>query len=199
MTVQGALNSSPGESYRVDFFSNPTCDPAGYGEGAVPLGSSTVTTDLVGNAPVAFTTTSFVPSGQFITATATQVCCGSTLKSTSEFSACIPVGTVPGETSELAWCAGSSTCLEWTEQAGATSYSVYRGTSADLPNLLTRQIDSCIQWGGSDSTTRETVVGDPPPGSLYWYLVRGASDCGEGSAGNATAGPRIQDGSDPCP
>ena len=42
-TIQGTLNSVPGEAgIEIEFFSNAECDPSGYGEGAMPIGSTTV-------------------------------------------------------------------------------------------------------------------------------------------------------------
>jgi len=68
-TIQGALNSKAGKSYRLEFFSNTDPDPSGYGEGETFLGSTSVTTDSSGNASLS---ASFSASaGTFVTATAT--------------------------------------------------------------------------------------------------------------------------------
>ncbi|HFE48461.1 MAG TPA: hypothetical protein ENJ21_04015, partial [Chromatiaceae bacterium] len=55
LRVTGALNSTANTSYRIEFFRNPVGkeDTSGYGEGAVYLGSTSVTTDAAGNANVA--------------------------------------------------------------------------------------------------------------------------------------------------
>ena len=39
----------------------------------------------------------------------------------------------------------------------------------------------------------------PGAGSFFWYLVRAASAGGEGPAGDASAGPRMQNSSGSCP
>jgi parallel beta-helix repeat protein len=84
-TVSGSLNSSANTTFRIEFFSNTTCDISGHGEGQTLIGSASVTTDGGGN--VAFTANvSTFAAGSFITATATD-----SSNHTSEFSACAPV------------------------------------------------------------------------------------------------------------
>ena len=82
-TVQGTFNSMPNMTFRVEFFSNPACDPSGFGEGQSFIGAQSVTTDASGNATVSFTSSGAVAAGQFITSTATDP-----NGNTSEFSAC---------------------------------------------------------------------------------------------------------------
>ncbi|HEY7332456.1 MAG TPA: PxKF domain-containing protein [Candidatus Limnocylindria bacterium] len=80
----GRLNSTPSTQFTISFFANTACDPSGFGEGATPLGTATVTTNAQGDAEFA-TVTATVPSTAFITATAT-----APNGSTSEHSACVP-------------------------------------------------------------------------------------------------------------
>jgi T5SS/PEP-CTERM-associated repeat protein len=81
VTLSGTLNSSNNAFYRFEFFSNPSCDKSGYGQGQTFLGFTNVTTDGSGNA--AFVATFPNGSDSTFTATATD-----TNGSTSEFSAC---------------------------------------------------------------------------------------------------------------
>jgi CSLREA domain-containing protein len=81
-TVAGALNSNASTAFRVEFFSSPTCDPGGGGEGEQLLGFGDVTTDASGNAAFNVTLPN-VAAGRVITATATDPS-----GNTSEFSAC---------------------------------------------------------------------------------------------------------------
>lgn len=81
-TAQGTLNSAASTAYQLEFFSNPTCDPSGNGEGQTFVGSQSVTTDANGNANFNISLAN-VSTGQFITATATDP-----NGNTSEFSAC---------------------------------------------------------------------------------------------------------------
>ena len=76
-TIKGKLNSTPGKTFSVRLFSNPS----GANEGENFVGQKTVTTDGSGTATFAFSTTTRVPVGRSITATATGAA------GTSEFSA----------------------------------------------------------------------------------------------------------------
>jgi len=88
-TISGTLNSTAATQFRIEFFSNTTCDASGNGEGQTFLGSTTVTTDgtcstgtfniVVPNASI---------TGPSITATATDP-----NNNTSEFSACVTATT----------------------------------------------------------------------------------------------------------
>ena len=79
--VEGTLNSTPNTLFSLQYFASPAADPSGFGEGAMLLGSSLVTTGADGNASFTLTFSTAVPAGQFITATATDPA-----NNTSEFS-----------------------------------------------------------------------------------------------------------------
>jgi hypothetical protein len=86
-TIRGSLNSRPGATYTVQFFSNPP----GTDEGRTFIGQKTgVLVDGSGKGSFDFSPTSKVAAGQAITATATNEFTGDT----SEFSA--PKGVVDG-------------------------------------------------------------------------------------------------------
>ncbi len=87
MTVQGTLNAAASETFTIQFFSNPTADPSGFGQGQTYLGSITVKTDSSGNA--SFTATlPAVTAGFVVSATATDP-----NGNTSEFSQDVTVTT----------------------------------------------------------------------------------------------------------
>ncbi len=86
-TVRGELDSLANRAFVVEFFANADCDPSGYGEGGLFLGSTTVTTDAGGFASFIASLATAVPPGHVVTATATLDQNGDT----SEFSVCIPV------------------------------------------------------------------------------------------------------------
>ena len=86
VTVTGSLNSEPSADYRIEFFSNSACDPAGTGEGERFIGVAEVTTDNLGNASFVPTIPVVVVVGSFITAIAT-----ASDGSTSELSQCVVV------------------------------------------------------------------------------------------------------------
>jgi trimeric autotransporter adhesin len=101
--IAGTIGSTANTSLRIEFFSSPTGDASGYGEGQVFLGFVNVTTDAAGNASYsAALAGANVTPGHRISATATVDLGGGNFGSTSEFSAHIacaandaPVITVP--------------------------------------------------------------------------------------------------------
>ncbi len=70
-TIVGTLTSVASRTYTVDFYSNPTNDPSGAGQGRVFLGTTTVTTGADGVGAFSFPTTTAVAANSFVTATAT--------------------------------------------------------------------------------------------------------------------------------
>jgi CSLREA domain-containing protein/uncharacterized repeat protein (TIGR01451 family) len=83
-TVNGSLNSKASRQYRLELFSSPACDASGNGEGRTFLGSQDVTTDAGGDVSFSVNLGTATPSGNVVTATATDL----TTNDTSEFSAC---------------------------------------------------------------------------------------------------------------
>ena len=96
VSFSGTLASTPSTTFTLEFFVNGVCDPSGFGEGEVPVGTAQVATDASGNVtfgPIAFAVASPL---QFATATATNPG-----NSTSEFSQCLAIagGVTPTPTS----------------------------------------------------------------------------------------------------
>jgi ABC-type iron transport system FetAB permease component len=81
--VMGTLNGPAGATFTIEFFSNSGCNASGNGEGAVFLGSTSVTLDGTGNFVFAVPVAGLV-AGNTITATSTDA-----NGTTSEFSACV--------------------------------------------------------------------------------------------------------------
>jgi parallel beta-helix repeat protein len=90
--IKGTMNSLANSIYRMEFFSNATCNPLGFGDGQTFLGSKLVTTDATGNAGFTDTLSGVnLPTGAAITSTATD-----TLNNnSSEFSACVLTTVLP--------------------------------------------------------------------------------------------------------
>ena len=84
ISLQGTFESLPSEQFKLEFFASASCDPSGFGEGALYIGSTTVTTDGNGHAAFSATFPGTVAVNDVATATATRVSTGDT----SEFSAC---------------------------------------------------------------------------------------------------------------
>jgi titin len=78
-TVSGSLTSVPGKSFTIQYFGSPSGQA---GQGKTLLGSDTVTTDATGSVTFTTTLTTPIPSGDVLTATATNQTNGDT----SEFS-----------------------------------------------------------------------------------------------------------------
>ncbi len=115
-----------------------------------------------------------------------------------------PAETAPGGTSVTAQSWTSKTALTWPVNSAATSgYKLYRGDASGLPNLLNSSNDSCLRFTGANQSanTATGLTEDPASaaGRFYWYLVTGMNMFGEGTAGNATAGPRIVNSTGACP
>ncbi|HEX4825432.1 MAG TPA: SUMF1/EgtB/PvdO family nonheme iron enzyme [Candidatus Polarisedimenticolaceae bacterium] len=104
----------------------------------------------------------------------------------------------PPEVTNLMWCSGSKACLQWDAAAGATNYKVYSGRISTMPGLLNVTNDSCLSLTPATPTTGPALTDTPPPCSLFWYLVDAVNASGEGTVGNATAGPRLLNSSGSC-
>ncbi len=83
-TIAVALTSQANTTFALEFFSNSVCNPSGYGEGEVFLGTSTVTTDAAGNASFMVHFDARVGHRHYLAATATDPC-----GNTSAFSQCV--------------------------------------------------------------------------------------------------------------
>ena len=96
--IKGNLNSTPGATFTIEFFSNsPVSAFAAALDGCSPQGqnfitSITVSTDPQGNAPINITLPSSVPGG-FINCTATSASSNIGFGNTSEFSPCAQIET----------------------------------------------------------------------------------------------------------
>ncbi len=86
LSAAGILTSTSNLTFTAEFFANGSCDASGNGEGERFIGSLLLTTDSNGNAPFNTILISSVPTGQFVTTTATDPD-----GNTSEFSRCVEV------------------------------------------------------------------------------------------------------------
>jgi Ca2+-binding RTX toxin-like protein len=97
--IEGTLAGQPSSQYLIEFFSDTSCDPSGFGEGRTFLGSTSVTTSGPGAAATfSARLDTAVGVGEVVTATATQGDVISEfipLSGTSEFSRCETVVAAP--------------------------------------------------------------------------------------------------------
>ncbi len=80
-TIEGTISGAANTIYRIEFFSNETADPSGYGQGQTFLTFMNVTTDGTGTGSFSVMTPSPLSAGLYVSATATDPA-----GNTSEFS-----------------------------------------------------------------------------------------------------------------
>jgi hypothetical protein len=146
----GTLDTSPSEEFTIEFFSSPSGDPSGFGEGAVFLGSTSVTTNGAGHAAFSLTLPANVAVGDVATTTATRVSTGDT----SEFSVWIDVAS------------GASTV-----QPNSLSVLPGQVTSGDMTSLFASDENKLVGRPGmvlfaSQAPLQVTVEGTAPAGTV---------------------------------
>jgi hypothetical protein len=177
-TIQGTLNSLANTTFRVEFFSNPTCDPSGNGEGRTFLGSTSVIT-VGNNAAINVALPVAVTAGQFVTLTATDP-----LGNTSEFSACVSASAAPSGDP----CPGPTPNITLAN-VGANGY-VYCGVTSALnapvlraPGVVHDSATAIFSWSNPDQQFKFWFRGFPnnfqtlttiSPGSYYFFQSTGA-------------------------
>ena len=129
--IRGTLDSGKGKTYLLQFFSNPSGNALGYGEGRVFLGQTNLTLNATmcsSNFTVLLPVS--VPAGWVVTATATDPS-----NNTSEFSAWISTVIVPKLLSSAVNPASRQFSLSWTNNSG--SYVLQRAFSLNPPQQWT--------------------------------------------------------------
>jgi titin len=147
--IRGTLNSKTNRSYLIQFFANPFCGSAGYGQGQIYLGQKTVSTTnnctvgFVANLPVQ------VPLGYAITSTATD-----SANNTSEFSACVALTSVP---TLRVWPATNQwMSVAWTNTA--TGFVLKTSDSLSPPIHWTTATNAVVNINGQFVVTLSTVT-----------------------------------------
>ena len=161
-TINASLNSNAGKQYRVEFFSNTTCDPSTFGQGQNFLGATNVTTN--GSGDVSFSQAfAGLSAGQFITTTATDPA-----GNTSEFSQCRQI-TPAGSVVSLQFSAANYTVAEKGGTAmisvtrtggnlGAVSvnYTTLNGTATAGSDYVAAS--GTLNWADGDASPRNFAV-----------------------------------------
>jgi hypothetical protein len=112
--IRGTLNSGAGKIYLLQFFSNPSGNALGYGEGRVFLGQTNLTLGAACSSNFTVLLPVSIPAGWVVTATATDPA-----NNTSEFSAWIPVVIVPQLQASAVNPANRQFSLFWTNNGGS--------------------------------------------------------------------------------
>lgn len=176
-TLNTRTENSVFTPFRIEFFSNPSCDPTGYGEGRTYLGATDLNTNLPiftanfnVNLPVS------VPGGSFITATATrnflEVVEDNAM--TSEFSQCFQttVGSRANRTTDYFGDGTSDLALfrpadgNWLVRNAANGAvtSVFWGATGDIPQPADYDGD-----GRTDFAVFRPSVG-------IWFILRSSDN-----------------------
>jgi parallel beta-helix repeat protein len=156
IAIAGELNSIPGLTFTLEFFSSPAADTSGFGEGQQFSGSTTVSTDSQGNATInLFLPVLFAP-GQFITATATDPD-----GNTSEFSqAILSTPSVSPSLTGLAICAIAP--VPFTDTPVATF-------QVNGPQRPADSFNATINWGDNSLPSSGSIT---LSGNIY--TIRGS-------------------------
>ncbi len=86
VTIDGTVSGAPGDTLTLEFFTNTSPSPSGFGEGQTYLGTLTLTMDTSGTTDFSVTFPVAVDPGTFVSATATGL-----TADTSWFSPCVEV------------------------------------------------------------------------------------------------------------
>ncbi len=167
-TIEGTLNSTPSDSFRIEFFSCTAADPSGYGEGQTFLGATTVLTDASGDAWFVATVPVVVTEGQYVSATATD-----TGNNTSEFSQAAFVMVLSGD------LVGGQLSLDWTAVPGSSNYWVYGAANQAhfIPGVSSPyQHRLQVLPSGTTSWASPNGVGDPSNNWGYLIVAVNASE-----------------------
>jgi hypothetical protein len=139
--IRGTLNSGTGKTYRLQFFSSPSGNTNGYGEGRVFLGQTNLTLGASCSSNFTVLLPVSVPAGWVVTATATDPA-----NNTSEFSAWVPVLIVPllqiNSVNRTNW----QISLSWTNNGG--SYVLQQAFSLNPPAQWTTVTNAPLLTNG---------------------------------------------------
>jgi parallel beta-helix repeat protein len=150
--ITGTLNSTPNETFHLEFFASPTANASGYGEGKTYLGSTSVTTDASGNASFSLTVPVGNLVGQVLSATATDPG-----NNTSEFSKDI---LIRPSSSATFLKADSTTKGNWVGAYGRQGYDI-EGFAPGLPSYATVSLTGASSWTWASSTTDPRGLENP--------------------------------------
>jgi hypothetical protein len=176
--ISGTLNATAGTSFRIEFFSSPSADASGYGEGQTYLGYASVTTDGAGNASFDVTLSGIaVTIGHAVSATATVDLGGGSFGSTSEFGAAVAnVNDAP---------TGADTTVTVDEDSayifttGDFGFSDIDGNNLSRVWITTLPDQGELKWNGSPFAAGNWVVAaDIDAGLLTYTPVTNASGTG---------------------
>jgi hypothetical protein len=146
--IDGTLRSEASKTYRIELFSNTTCDPSGYGEGEHFVAATSATTNASGNTNFNFTIPTASITGNFFTVTATDPS-----NNTSEFSQCKSSAAATAGTLQF-----GANFLNVSEGAGTVNAVVTRTGGSTGPVSATYTTSDDTATAGSDYTAKTGQV-----------------------------------------
>jgi CSLREA domain-containing protein len=162
--IEASLNSAPNSVFRVQFFSNATCDPTDHGEGEFFLGDTLVVTDGAGDNSFGLPLPTAPGGHQVVTATATDAS-----GTTSEFSEC--AGFVPGFALEV-FTDSSQVVRGWSRDytvrvraVGGSHDDPVSLSCTDLPAQAACSFDPAAVTPGASEATSILTVSTANPGT----------------------------------
>jgi parallel beta-helix repeat protein len=158
--IRGSLDSGAGKTYSLQFFSNPSGNALGYGEGQAFLGQTNLTLGATCSSNFTVLLPVFVPVGWVVTATATDPA-----NNTSEFSAWIPAVIVPKVLSSAVNPANGFFSLSWTNNSG--SYVLQQSFSLNAPQQWTAVTNTPLVTNGISVVSLPATNG----GAAFYRLL----------------------------
>lgn len=157
--VQGTLVAAALTTYTLQFFSSTAKDPSGFGQGQTYLFTTTVTTDGSGRAVFSIDLPNVVDSGQFVTATATDLA-----GNTSAFSNALPAVPVGFKLGSATYTVNESdgvATISVTRTGGqggsvAVSYTIGGGTAT--PGVDYTPVSGTLFFNPGDPATKTFVI-----------------------------------------
>jgi CSLREA domain-containing protein len=174
-TIQGTLNSTPDEDFRIEIFMNLQCSFSGRGEGEIYIGFADLTTNLQGDGNFTLNVEAgYVKPGYLISATARNLTTGDT----SEFSECATYTTAPVKAApKLLYPSNNggvftqTPVLIWNQIGQAETYSIQIDDNRDFSSPIVP-----LTSNGKSRLFEAPTLTD----GVYYWRVRGENALGNG-------------------
>ena len=163
--LEGTLSSVPGTSFLIQFFSNATADPSGFGQGQTLIGSTVVTTDANGSATINLTLSPALATNLAVSATATNLSTGDTSMFSNDVLAAPVDAQFTAAASTVGEASGSATIsVTRTGNLGATFSVAYAtGGGTAVPGINYTATQGTLVFNPGQTTQTFTIPIDATP------------------------------------